>query len=751
MKKNILTIFSLVALIALSGCNKGDESSSQNSNTSSNNSSEVIDYNDGKYRVQVLLPNGEKASSGLKVQWCDDSTCKTADTNENGLATIELAPNNYDVHVLNYPEQYTCELGYVATSDNRMLTISLEDLKTPTSGDGTDYNPYVIGEGAYNVTIENEGDLVYFGFVPTKPGKYVIESLAENTTLVNPNIGYYGNNNQYVPESPINDMIDDDSGYDKNFSLGFNISIEEFVNTGEFDKDGNLIYELDENGNYVSGGIYRFGISATGFKRAKTFPFIVKWTAEYVIERTPVTEVDVTSTLTKYAEKPSDYVYVDAPIDGTLTTVYNEEDGFYHVDSKDGYVLTAKISEPCNYLDKAFSKVNEETQVNEGIVGERNIILDSGKKDYSKLVKEYEKYCNSDGVYGVTEELKVFLELYYEANKQWIESQLPSSAILLDEAGWLFACGYYADVADSYKKPVGSGTTDDPYVLSNDGNTYEYYAKVNANSSLYYSYALKNTMKEVHVYIKTSEVNAKFIYDEVEYVANEGVVYLEVDLGGGMATRNPNEFTFEMTTVDGNAANFVFEAGIREDTVAGDAIVLGENTVEVPNSGYVACSYKAESAGTYIFTCSEPNAWIEYNGKDYKGSDGTITFEAKLEANEVLQFDIYTLTLTHEYITFELKYDRIAKAINTATIGYESNGQDLEKLEYKLIADEEGGTYTIKPNVGTVIIVEDKTGSSSYWEDSPLVVTLKPNEEFRFLVTVDGWTPGNVAFTVTKS
>ena len=408
---------------------------------------------------------------------------------------------------------------------------------------------------------------------------------------------------------------------------------------------------------------------------------------------------------------------------------------------------------PCTpYLDRAFSKYNEETQLNEGIVGERNIILDHGTKDYSNFIKEYEKYCNSDGVYGVTEELKTFLTHYFEENEQWIESCLTSSQVLSSEDGWLFACGYYADIADSYKKPLsGDGSLDDPYSLASDGETYEYYAKIAEGGSLHYSYAVKNTLKEVHVYVKTTQENVKFIYEEQEYTFNNGIVYLEVNLGGGMATRNPNSFTFEMSTTDGSAANFVFEVGIREDTVAGDALTIGENTVEVLENSYVACSFTAPEDGTYVFTCKEENAWIEYNKKDYKGSDGVITFSATLLEGEKMKFDIYTLDFSKEYITFNIQLERIAKTINTATVGYESNGMDVEKLEYKLIADEEGGKYKIKPGNGTMIIVENGNTSNTYWPNEICTVTLEANEEFIFLVTTDNWAPGNVSFTVTKA
>ena len=636
------------------------------------------------------------------------------------------------------------ELSSTNTSTNMSTEVVIKDLE---GGSGDAYDPYLISEGAYQGIFKNSNEIVYFGFRPTRPGKYVINSFDYSKSSV----GYYGNNSQYVPELPISGMTDNEDGSKANFELNFNIAIEEFISTGEVDANGDMIYQKDENGNLIAGGVYLFGIS-TNVTEETTVSFQVKWLDDYVLERPKIENVAVTESLSQYPDKKADEVWVNAEINGLLTAVYNEEDGFYHVGSKNGYILTAYISEPCLYLDKAFTHFNEETNVNEGIVGERDIILDNGTKNYTKFLEEYEKYCNSDGVYGVTEELKVFLENYFYANKAWIESCLSSTQVLDDESGWMFACGYYADVADSYKKPWnGKGTESDPYSLTANGETYEYYAKIQENSSLFYSYAIKNSQKEVHVYVKTTNENAVFVYNEKEYVVNEkGLVYLEVDLGDGMATRNPNEFVFEMKSKDGAAINFVFEVGIREDTVAGDALILGENTVEVLESSYVACSFTAPEDGSYTFTCKEEKAWIEYNGKDYKGSDGTITFTITLAEGEKLKFDVYTLDFSKQYITFTIELDRVAKTINTATIVYASNGRDLEQLKYKIIADENGGNYQIKPGANTMIIVETKNSSESYWQDDIIKVTLEPNEVFTFLVTTDNWQPGNVSFTVEK-
>ena len=254
MKRKLLSILSLLSLTALGGCGNNDSSTNDMSSVNSQTNTVVSssqDANTVEYSVQVLLPNGEKAPAGLTVQWCGGpkGLCRTSNTNSEGLATINLEAYDYDVHILNCPEQYTCELGYVSKSDERSITVKLLDLKSPLSGEGTKTNPYLINEGAYNVTINTAGEVVYFGFTASEAGKYSIESLYTNTVLADPNVGYYGNDLSNIPESPVEGKIDDNSGYDKNFLL-------------EFDAENEITYV--------------FGISATGFSRAKTFSFNIK-------------------------------------------------------------------------------------------------------------------------------------------------------------------------------------------------------------------------------------------------------------------------------------------------------------------------------------------------------------------------------------------------------------------------------------------------------------------------------------------
>lgn len=745
MKKNIFSVFALVALIFTIGCEKNDNSTSTNKNSSNTNSVSQTtseNYNDGKYRVIVLYPNGERAPKDIEVQWCKDTLCNPAKTDNNGVATIELEDNDYEIHLFNLPDGYAYQPGkYFANAENRTISITLNEILTPTSGDGTNYDSYIIGEGVYKATISSAEEVSYFGFKPYRPGKYKIESWTDKVELINASLGYYGNNNSFVPDTPL--ATDDDSGINDNFSYNFNIAIDEFINTGEVDKEGNVIYEKDENGNYVPGGLYVFGLSAN-VKRTKSFNFAITYEGEYVREEVKIEEVKVKAELSKYPDAKEDDVYKEMPLDGTIDAFYSETDGFYHAKSIDGPILLAKISEPCPYMDKAFSKVNEETGANEGIVSVTGIVLDNGKKDYTNFVQEYEEYCNSDGVYGVNQELKTFLEYYYLSIEQWLSST--SQTVVDPESGWMFACGFYTDIADSYTSPWdGKGTSEEPYWLNAD----TYYVKVNAGESIYYQFYVKNTIIEQYVFVKSEDPNCKLIYNGTSYSSDTGA-YFEVLVGG---TSNPSGILFEVTTVNGDSDGFPFEIGIKEITVAGDAIAIGDNTVEVMEMGVVECSFTASKKGIYTISSVESNALFEDSDKNtYSSSTEEISFSTQLNAGDTLTFNVYTVNFEHDYITFTLSFEPLANlGLNTALV------QEWEVLEYAYIA-EEAGTYKVYStdvnislgcNEGNVTTWKWYNANSS--EECAFTFKVEANETFNFYVTTADYMTHPVRFTIEKT
>ena len=748
MEKNLLKIISLVTLISLSGCTgKNSSSTSSSSNVNSNsvttNSSSSVVAPEGtiQYRVQVLLPNGEKAGEGLQVQWCNDTNCFSANTDANGVASTFLVPNTYDVHIYNYAETYACELGLKSGEDNTSIEVKLHDILSYKGGTGAKDNPYVVNEGVYNITlsdIDTEAKVaseVFVGFVPNRPGKYVIESWTENTDSINTNVGYYGNNPHYVPETAINGMTDDDSGDTDNFRLEFNIAIEEFVKTGEVDDNGEYIYEKDANGNYISGGIYRFGIGATNIRREKSFPIVIKYLEHYEAPVISVNEVKVTETLTKCSDADEDKVWKDCQINGLDTVVYNETDGKYHLGSEDGYVLYAKIAQPCAYIDKAFTEIQDS--------GNSALTLDNGTKDYTNFIDTYAEYCNSDGVYPVTNELKTFLELYFISSEAWITSI--SETIIDKECGWLFAVGYYANLADLYDKPwAGLGTSEEAYLI----NPGTFLADVSENSTVYYSFGPKNTVSESMYRVKSNDANIEFDissdYKVTVITTEEGEKYFDITLGG---TINPGICIFGVKTTDGSAAKVEFTLETREKTVAGDKITLGSNTVEVEDGGVVTCSLKVANAGTYKVTSSEENAFFFHGSDVYGGTYGEISFSVECAANDTIEFEILTIDGKADFITFNIeKGSSLKVGVNSISVG------EWETAEEEFIAPEDG-TYRFTPLDDNSLIGYSENGVTAFYpndEGNYFEKELKAGDSLTVLLTTANYKKGNVRFTITK-
>lgn len=735
MKKKSI-VFSLMTLLLLTGCGGGE------------GNNEELKCDDGKYRVQVNKPDGNYLDTEFSVQWCSSLTgnCYPMEA-KKGIATIDLEDGDYSIHVLGLPDQYTYDpSAYIATAENKCVEINLTQVLEPTVNNKTDidgetpipsgspYNPYIVTEGAYKANIVSADEVVYFGFRPSRPGSYVIESWSDDIWVNSegPAIAYFGNNNQYInTEEPI--ISDDNSGYDKNFKIQLDIAIEEFETI--LNEKDEIEYVRDENGNYIPGGNYVFGISASVNRLAKKIPFVIKRIGDYVVEHVKAESVEVNSTLSTYPEKLENDVFKYLPLDGTANVFFNNNDGFYHFRTLNGPIIVAKISQPNKYLgDQSFTTVQE--------AGNKALTLDNGKKDYTSFIGEYAKYCNSDGVYGVTEELKVFLELFYASIKEWFNSESNANrpeTIVDDNAGWLFACGYYIDIAKSYDSPVGgNGSLEEPYAIRVDRS---YYVELEENSALYYTFYNQNRDEEKLFWIRSNEPNALFEINGETYSSSKGPSAI-IPLGG---LGNDSICIVKVSTIDGSAAKFVIELVNREHTVAGDQIDLGNNTIEFTNLTPVTCTYTATRSGTYAVFSNESNGWFIFEGNNYRGNEGPISFTVELEIGDVLTFQIWSLNLEDDFITFSLTYESFAvEGINVVTFN-----KEWEEVEYKFIA-KTSGTYKIEcstPNTTIFYVNEWKFGDSS---DNYFTISMDQNQVITFRVATVDHMPGSVAFSISK-
>lgn len=183
----------------------------------------------------------------------------------------------------------------------------------------------------------------------------------------------------------------------------------------------------------------------------------------------------VEETLTTYT-KPADKELIGVAMDGTATLVYNETDKFYHLGTADGPVvvvnITGELEEERYWADDEVATlatldgltgingmyiITTQTEVGEDTVDYQTFLRGFTFDDYEvrqqgwKTVyvapttiaeTSYAAHVNEDGVYPLTQELKVFLEKFYAANKETIDY-----ATLAEDA-WLFACYYYGEPSE---------------------------------------------------------------------------------------------------------------------------------------------------------------------------------------------------------------------------------------------------------------------------------------------------------------
>ena len=196
-------------------------------------------------------------------------------------------------------------------------------------------------------------------------------------------------------------------------------------------------YEVDGVTHYELGARWTLGFSVKSAPSfPATFPVVFMRIKDSFEEPLPqITSVKVTEELTQFPEL--DGTLTSCLMDGTVNPVYNEEDRFYHANSKDGAIIVAKISKPCEYLDKSFSTIQD--------AGNSSLTLNN-KYDYTDFIAQYAEVCNSKGVYGVTEELMLFLHRYQSSHRYfgstgWVSGQLDYEPV--EEFYWLFACYTY--------------------------------------------------------------------------------------------------------------------------------------------------------------------------------------------------------------------------------------------------------------------------------------------------------------------
>ena len=360
------------------------------------------------------------------------------------MAQISGLDGDYTVTLSTVPKGFTYDPNsddLIATNDNKEVTINLLPL-TSTSSSGSSFDSgkriNLTEIGAYRATLTSPNQQLHYFYTPSASGVYSIVSLIDVTAnVVNPILDIYNvNAGGFTLFSETRDGGGSENTYTKNFKWEMNLAGESV------------------------GSPFGFIIRADSLN-ADAFPvdidFYIDKDGEFIGDKTEYVPVPVNEEFKETPDSSSSFKYIAREnsqwiLDESLVR-FNEEIGYYCMYDEatadfrrysDGtpVILYVKITQRTEVIADAFTFDLVRKKIN--------------GKDYENMVESYAQYCNSDGVYAVTEEFKAFLNDY--ANSQLLFNDGNGMGETFNEenrnnepigysstlsAQWLFACGYY--------------------------------------------------------------------------------------------------------------------------------------------------------------------------------------------------------------------------------------------------------------------------------------------------------------------
>lgn len=409
IKALLLVMCMLLSLVSLAACQDGQGST--------DNGTEAA------YKVKVVDGAGAPYTSGVIVRFLKGTEqVAMQKVDENGVAEKTLEKGDYTVELMftDDAEKYYYDTeGLTLSSEKTELEIVL--YYTPSaesqtlSAQGKEYEAYRVSTGSTYVEL-TVGDRSYFLFSPTEAGTYKFSVSGEGVQ-----IGYYGAPH-FVQEINVAEDLEDNA-----FTQSISADMIGTDGTGT----ATLVIGIDsESAAQCALTIERIGDPAWSLSDEP-------WT-EYVCKN----EIKSFTLDIKDGQKLT-YVDIRGKTDD-YNVVYNEADGYYHMNSADGPVI---------YLNLGKDAPNASLQVvimGDGAAGGapiRKYFFDENeefvkKEDYTEILMDY--FDNMDetyGVYPLNEDLVYIIE---NGCSSWWDSESPN--YIFDncnpELGWLFACCY---------------------------------------------------------------------------------------------------------------------------------------------------------------------------------------------------------------------------------------------------------------------------------------------------------------------
>lgn len=408
-RMSLLFALLLCGALLLAGCG------GQGDTTEPSGSAEAV------YRVAVRDALGNPYTDGVIVRFLSggeqaamqvvdgngvvEKTLKKGDYTVELMFTGDASSYHYDPSGLTLSAEKTeLEVILARTANQEAVSLYVQ---------GTEHSAYHVDTGCTYVKL-TAGERNYFLFTPSEAGTYEFSVIGEAGE-----IGYYG-----TPFFVLSDNAADAT--DKGISLSIKASM---IGTGG---GGTTVIVL--------------GIDA---ESAEDCVLAVQRIGEPAWDVTdePWTVYKTTAQLAPYTapSKPKNF---DLTAD-SYNLVYNEADGFYHLDSTDGPLVLAYLAKPSRFLD-SFQFMLENSNVCKFFYNEDGSFL--RKENYNECLMEYLEYVDENyGVYPLTKDLMYIFQQRSEYAGWWDRNS--HGYMLVDDAGnpipdinheiaWLSLCCY---------------------------------------------------------------------------------------------------------------------------------------------------------------------------------------------------------------------------------------------------------------------------------------------------------------------
>lgn len=381
--------------------------------------------NEVEYRVSVVDGSGVPYTTGVIVQFMQNGEKVALQTvDASGVAAKTLQKGDYTVELMftgDASEYYYDNSGLTLSADKTELEVVLaKALSSQTQSlyvSGKEYEASYVEAGSTHVTLTT-GDRSYFLFAPTTAGTYKF-----SVSDAGAQIGYYGAPH-FVQEFSAAEVVDGA------FTMSISASM---IGTGD---SGTTVLVLGIDAGETDNCVLT--IERIG-------------EPEYNVAEEPWTIYQTTSKLAPYT-LPAGAQLTNFDLTASYELVYNETDGFYHLDSADGPLVLMYLGEDVQYLD-CFQTILDHTGVQRYFFDENGEF--QKKESYSECLLEYIGCMDENsGVYPLTEDLKYIVQMEGE-DSGWFD---PENSLYLfkdanginisginEETSWLFMCCYLAN------------------------------------------------------------------------------------------------------------------------------------------------------------------------------------------------------------------------------------------------------------------------------------------------------------------